>query len=54
MPWAEQRVFEVGYHYRPTIEEAELALVELEKFKLSDTKPKYKSYPDLRTIEIKE
>ena len=54
VPWAEQRVFEVGYHYRPTIEEAESALVELEKFKLTNTKPKYKSYPDLRTIEIKE
>ena len=53
VPWQEQQVFEVGYHYKPTIEEAEKGLVELEKIKLIDLKPKYKQYPDLRTIKIK-
>ena len=52
IPWQEQRVFRVGYHYRPTIEEAESASEELKKIKITNPKPKYKQYPDLRTIEI--
>ena len=52
VPWQEQRVFRVGYHYRPTIEEAEAASEELKKIKITNPKPKYKQYPDLRTIEI--
>lgn len=52
VPWQEQRVFRVGYHYRPTIEEAEAASQELKKIKITNPKPKYKQYPDLRTIEI--
>jgi dTDP-4-amino-4,6-dideoxygalactose transaminase len=52
IPWQEQRVFRVGYHYRPTIEEAEAASEELKKIKITNPKPKYKQYPDLRTIEI--
>lgn len=49
-PWQDQKVFEVGYHYRPTIEEAVLAL---EKLPSVDQKPKYVKYPDLREIIIK-
>jgi dTDP-4-amino-4,6-dideoxygalactose transaminase len=49
-PWQDQKVFEVGYHYRPTIEEAELAL---EKLPSVDQEPKYIKYPDLREIIIK-
>ena len=49
-PWQTQRVFEVGYHYRPTIEEAEQAL---EKLPAVDQTPKYYEYPDLREIIIK-
>lgn len=52
VPWQEQRVFRVGYHYRPTIEEADAASEELKKIKITNPKPKYKQYPDLRTIEI--
>ena len=49
-PWQEQKVFEVGYHYRPTIEDAEQGLKLLPTV---DQTPKPKEYPDLRTIVIK-
>jgi dTDP-4-amino-4,6-dideoxygalactose transaminase len=49
-PWQSQKVFEVGYHYRPTIEEAQQAL---EKLPSVDQSPKYYEYPDLREIIIK-
>jgi dTDP-4-amino-4,6-dideoxygalactose transaminase len=49
-PWESQKVFEVGYHYRPTIEEAQQAL---EKLPNVDQSPKYFKYPDLREIIIK-
>ncbi len=49
-PWQEQRVFEVGYHYRPTIEDAARGL---ELLPTLDQEPKYKEYPDLREIIIK-
>ncbi len=49
-PWETQKVFEVGYHYRPTIEEAVRAL---EKLPTVDQSPKYYEYPDLRDIIIK-
>lgn len=48
-PWQSQKVFEVGYHYRPTIEEAQQAL---EKLPSVDQVPKYVEYPDLREITI--
>lgn len=49
-PWQDQRVFEIGYHYRPTIEDAERGL---ELLAAVDQTPKYKQYPDLREIIIK-
>jgi dTDP-4-amino-4,6-dideoxygalactose transaminase len=49
-PWETQKVFEVGYHYRPTIEEAVKAL---ELLPTVDQEPKYVKYPDLREIIIK-
>ena len=49
-PWAEQKVFEQGYHYRPTIEDA---IRGLELLPTVDQKPKYKQYPDLREIIFK-
>ena len=49
-PWQEQKVFEVGYHYRPTIEDAVRGL---ELLPTVDQEPKYKEYPDLREIIIK-
>jgi dTDP-4-amino-4,6-dideoxygalactose transaminase len=51
IPWQEQRTFEVGYHYRPTPEDAERGL---EKLGSVEQTPKYKEYPDLRTIKIVE
>ena len=49
-PWEDQLVFDVGYHYRPTIEDAILGL---EKLPSVDQEPKYKQYPDLREIIIR-
>jgi dTDP-4-amino-4,6-dideoxygalactose transaminase len=49
-PWESQKVFEVGYHYRPTIEDAVRGL---ELLLTVDQTPKYKQYPDLREIIIK-
>jgi dTDP-4-amino-4,6-dideoxygalactose transaminase len=49
-PWESQKIFELGYHYRPTIEEAVRAL---ELLPSVDQKPKYFKYPDLREIIIK-
>jgi dTDP-4-amino-4,6-dideoxygalactose transaminase len=48
-PWEEQKEFKLGYHYKPTPEEA---LLGLEKLGQHDAQPKYKQYPDLRTITI--
>ena len=48
-PWEEQRTFRIGYHYKPTIEEAEIGIKLLPQI---DEQPKYVSYPDLRTIHI--
>jgi dTDP-4-amino-4,6-dideoxygalactose transaminase len=48
-PWQQQRVFRVGYHYRPTIEEAQRGLELLSQV---DERPKYVAYPDLREIQI--
>lgn len=49
-PWESQKVFEVGYHYRPTIEDAYRGL---ELLPTVDQTPKYHKYPDLREIIIK-
>ena len=49
-PWQQQKVFRVGYHYKPTIEEAVRGL---ELLPTIDQEPKYKEYPDLREIIIK-
>lgn len=49
-PWQDQKVFEIGYHYRPTIEEAVRGLELLPKV---DQAVKYYKYPDLREIIIK-
>jgi len=49
-PWEDQQEFEIGYHYRPTIEDA---IIGLEKLPLVDQTSKYKEYPDLRKVIIK-
>ena len=50
IPWERQLVFEVGYHYRPTPEDA---LKGLQMLAHIDQTPTYKQYPDLREIIIK-
>lgn len=49
LPWPDQQIFRVGYHYRPTIEEAERALKLLSTV---EEQSKYHPYPDLREIRI--
>lgn len=49
VPWQNQRIFYVGYHYRMTPEEAAIGL---EKLPSVDPTPKYHKYPDLRNIII--
>jgi dTDP-4-amino-4,6-dideoxygalactose transaminase len=53
-PWQEQREFQVGYHYKPSIEDAVQGLALLQGLKEHCPPPKEVSYPDLRTITIKE
>ena len=53
-PWAEQKEFRVGYHYKPTPEEAVQGLALLEGLKEHCPAPKEVLYPDLRTITIKD
>ena len=49
-PWETQKEFELGYHYKPTPEEAKQGLKLLGSH---DSLPKYYSYPDLRKLTIK-
>jgi dTDP-4-amino-4,6-dideoxygalactose transaminase len=49
-PWVEQREFRVGYHYRPTIEEAERGLKLLKRY-VSEP-PRAMVYTDCRQISI--
>jgi dTDP-4-amino-4,6-dideoxygalactose transaminase len=53
-PWQDQNIFTVGYHYRPTIEEAELASALLKGLIDSPKSPEFVAYPDLRIITIVE
>jgi dTDP-4-amino-4,6-dideoxygalactose transaminase len=53
-PWIEQREFRVGYHYKPTPEEAVQGTALLEGLKEYCPAPKSVTYPDLRTITIKD
>jgi dTDP-4-amino-4,6-dideoxygalactose transaminase len=48
-PWQEQKVFRIGYHYKPTPEEASRGL---ELLPTVDQEPKYVEYPDCREITI--
>ena len=53
-PWVEQREFRVGYHYKPTPEEAMQGIALLEGLKEYCPPPRHVAYPDLRTITIKD
>jgi dTDP-4-amino-4,6-dideoxygalactose transaminase len=54
LPWQQQQTFRVGYHYRPTPEEAELGSALLQGIREDPPKPEFVEYPDLRTITIKD
>ena len=49
-PWQNQTVFRVGYHYKPTIEEAERGTVLLSQY--TSQPPRVVVYPDCRQISI--
>lgn len=51
-PWQDQQTFCVGYHYKPTPEEAEIGLELLEQLYLLNPEPVEVEYPDLRKIKI--
>ena len=51
-PWEEQKEFKLGFHYKPTPEEAIQGLALLEGLKEFCPEPKMVSYPDLRKIKI--
>jgi hypothetical protein len=51
-PWQQQKEFIVGYHYRPTPEEAEIASGLLKEIMEFSAVPEYVGYPDLRSIKI--
>lgn len=53
-PWVTQYKFRVGYHYKPTPEEAVQGLALLEGLKEHCPPPRHVDYPDLRTIIIKD
>jgi dTDP-4-amino-4,6-dideoxygalactose transaminase len=49
-PWVAQQEFRVGYHYRPTIEEAERGMELLSQYQSQP--PREVVYPDCRQISI--
>lgn len=51
-PWQQQKTFRVGYHYRPTPEEAIQGLAMLEGLRDHCPPPRSVQYPDLRQITI--
>jgi dTDP-4-amino-4,6-dideoxygalactose transaminase len=51
-PWQAQKMFKLGYHYKPTIEEAEKGQELLKILALDNPRPKYVQYPDLRSLTI--
>lgn len=53
-PWQDQKEFTVGYHYKPSIEDAVTGLALLEGLKEFPVRPQPVAYPDLRTITIKD
>jgi hypothetical protein len=51
-PWPQQQTFRVGYHYKPTPEEAELGSALLQGIRENPPEPRFVEYPDLRKIKI--
>lgn len=53
-PWVEQKEFRVGYHYKPSIEDAVQGISLLHGLREYCPKPVAVAYPDLRSITIKD
>ena len=53
-PWLDQKEFEVGYHYKPTPEEAVQGLALLEGLKEFPVKPVHVTYGNLNYATIKD
>ena len=53
-PWQDQKEFTVGYHYKPTPEEAVQGLALLQGLREFPVRPQPVAYPDLRNINITE
>lgn len=53
-PWQDQKEFTIGYHYKPTPEEAVQGLALLEGIREFPVRPQPVAYPDLRNINITE
>ena len=53
-PWQDQKEFTVGYHYKPSIEDAVQGLALLQGLKEFPARPQPVDYPDLRNINITE
>lgn len=59
-PWQDQKEFRVGYHYKPTIEEANIGTRLLKQMSLHSKMPtgsvsdhnQFVEYPDLRNVRI--
>jgi dTDP-4-amino-4,6-dideoxygalactose transaminase len=51
-PWHDQKVFRVGYHYKPAIEDAMHGSDLLKAYACYPAKPMHVIYPDLRKITI--
>lgn len=51
-PWQDQKTFSVGYHYKPTPEEADIGAALLIGLYEKDPVPEPVIYPDLRRISI--
>ena len=51
-PWPSQKTFRVGYHYKPTIEEATIGLEKLMQVAIDKPTPRNVAYADLREITI--
>jgi len=51
-PWQDQKIFHVGYHYKPSIEDCEKGLYMLANNELKTKQSQLVKYPDLTEIEI--
>jgi len=53
-PWQDQKEFTIGYHYKPSIEDAVQGLALLQGLKEFPVRPQPVTYPNLKNINITE